>query len=119
MTQHGPRDVERLTSFPNVVHAKQPRTEQEREELRRELKRLQEEELTIRLTDEAVGFLVEKGYDEKFGARPLKRAIQRYLEDPLSGKILMAEFSAGDEIEVGASPDGEGLTLQAGSTTKT
>jgi len=82
-------------------------------------KRLQEEELKIRLTDEAVSFLVEKGYDEKFGARPLKRAIQRYLEDPLSEKILTAEFSAGDEIEVGASPDGEGLTLQAGSTTKT
>ncbi len=82
-------------------------------------KRLEEEELSIRLTDEAVLFLVEKGYDEKFGARPLKRAIQRYLEDPLSEKILTAEFSAGDEIEVGASPGGDGLTLQAGSTTKT
>jgi ATP-dependent Clp protease ATP-binding subunit ClpC len=82
-------------------------------------KRLEEEELSIRLTDEAVGFLANKGYDEKFGARPLRRAIQRYLEDPLSEKILTAEFSAGDEIEVGASPDGEGLTLQAGSTTKT
>ncbi len=82
-------------------------------------RRLEEEDLTIRLTDEAVGFLVEKGYDEKFGARPLKRAIQRYLEDPLSEKILTTEFSTGDEIEVSANPDGEGLTLQAGSTTKT
>jgi ATP-dependent Clp protease ATP-binding subunit ClpC len=82
-------------------------------------RRLEEEELAIRLTDEAINFLVEKGYDEKFGARPLKRAIQRYLEDPLSEKILTAEFSAGDEIEVSANPDGDGLTLQAGSTTKT
>jgi ATP-dependent Clp protease ATP-binding subunit ClpC len=82
-------------------------------------KRLEEEEMTIRLTDEAVAFLVEKGYDEKFGARPLKRAIQRYLEDPLSEKILVSEFSAGDEIEVGANPEGDGLTLHAGSTTKT
>jgi ATP-dependent Clp protease ATP-binding subunit ClpC len=82
-------------------------------------KRLQEEEMTIRLTDEAVAFLVDKGYDEKFGARPLKRAIQRYLEDPLSEKILVSEFSSGDEIEVGASPEGDGLTLHAGSTTKT
>ncbi|HKJ01933.1 MAG TPA: ATP-dependent Clp protease ATP-binding subunit [Longimicrobiales bacterium] len=82
-------------------------------------KRLEEEELAIRLTDEAIAFLVDKGYDEKFGARPLKRAIQRYLEDPLSEKILTAEFSAGDEIEVSANPDGDGLTLQAGSTTKT
>jgi ATP-dependent Clp protease ATP-binding subunit ClpC len=82
-------------------------------------KRLQEEDLAIRLTDEAIAFLVEKGYDEKFGARPLKRAIQRYLEDPLSEKILTAEFTAGDEIEVSANPEGDGLTLQAGSTTKT
>jgi len=82
-------------------------------------KRLEEEEMTIRLTDEAVAFLVEKGFDEKFGARPLKRAIQRYLEDPLSEKILVSEFSAGDEIEVGANPEGDGLTLHAGSTTKT
>ena len=82
-------------------------------------KRLEEEDLVIRLTDEAIAFLVDKGYDEKFGARPLKRAIQRYLEDPLSEKILTAEFSSGDEIEVTPNPDGDGLTLQAGSTTKT
>jgi ATP-dependent Clp protease ATP-binding subunit ClpC len=81
--------------------------------------RLEEEEITLRLTDEAVRFLVEKGYDEKFGARPLRRAIQRYLEDPLSEKILVADFSAGDEIEVAVDPEGDGLTLQAGSKTKT
>ncbi len=81
--------------------------------------RLEEEELTLRLNDEAVAFLVDKGYDEKFGARPLKRAIQRYLEDPLSERILAAEFSAGDEIEAGADPDGDGLILRVGSTTKT
>jgi ATP-dependent Clp protease ATP-binding subunit ClpC len=82
-------------------------------------KRLAEEEMTINLSEAAVELLVEKGYDEKFGARPLKRAIQRYLEDPLSEKILVAEFNPGDEIEVDADPDGEGLTLRAGSTTKT
>jgi ATP-dependent Clp protease ATP-binding subunit ClpC len=82
-------------------------------------KRLEQEELSLRLTDEAIKFLVEKGFDERFGARPLKRAIQRFLEDPLSEKILVAEFAPGDEIEVGLDPDGRGLTLQAGSTTKT
>jgi ATP-dependent Clp protease ATP-binding subunit ClpA len=82
-------------------------------------KRLAEEEMTLRLTDGAVEFLVDRGYDEKFGARPLKRAIQRFLEDPLSEKILMAEFSPGDEIEVGVTEDGTGLSLRAGSTTKT
>ncbi|UCC26894.1 MAG: ATP-dependent Clp protease ATP-binding subunit [Gemmatimonadales bacterium] len=79
--------------------------------------RLKEESMTLRLTEAAVEFLVEKGYDEKFGARPLKRAIQRYLEDPLSEKILVADFSAGDEIEVDLGEDGEGLKLRAGSTT--
>ena len=81
--------------------------------------RLEEEEMTLVLSEAAVQFLVEEGYDQKFGARPLKRAIQRYLEDPLSEKILLAEFNAGDEIEVDAADDGEGLTLRAGSTTKT
>jgi ATP-dependent Clp protease ATP-binding subunit ClpC len=66
-------------------------------------KRLAEEELTIRLTEEATDFLVTHGHDEHFGARPLKRAIQRYIEDPLSEKILTAEFSRGDEIVVDVS----------------
>jgi ATP-dependent Clp protease ATP-binding subunit ClpC len=81
--------------------------------------RLTEEELSLRLTDGAVEFLVEKGYDEKFGARPLRRAIQRYLEDPLSEKILLAEFSAGDEIGVDVDGGGEELSLGAASPTKT
>ncbi len=81
--------------------------------------RLAEEELTLSLTDEAVKFLVDRGYDEKFGARPLRRAIQRYLEDPLSEKILVSEFSAGDEIEVDVAPDGEGLEFRVPSSTTT
>src|SRR5688572_6710618 len=68
-------------------------------------KRLGEEELTLRLTDGAADFLVEHAHDENFGARPLKRAIQRYIEDPLSEKILLGEFSKGDEIEVDVSAD--------------
>jgi ATP-dependent Clp protease ATP-binding subunit ClpC len=68
-------------------------------------KRLTEEELTLRLTDGASDFLVGHGYDEHFGARPLKRAIQRFIEDPLSEKILVGEFSKGDDIEVDVSAD--------------
>jgi ATP-dependent Clp protease ATP-binding subunit ClpC len=82
-------------------------------------RRLEEEELSLRLTDEAVAFLVDKGYDQKFGARPLKRAIQRYLEDPLSEKILVAAFSAGDEVDVDVDEDGEALIMNAASPTKT
>ncbi len=82
-------------------------------------KRLEEEELTLKITDDALAFLVEKGYDQKFGARPLRRAIQRYLEDPLSEKILVAQFGAGAEIEVDLAPDRDRLTLREASATKT
>jgi ATP-dependent Clp protease ATP-binding subunit ClpC len=81
--------------------------------------RLAEEELSIRLTDPAITFLVDKGYDEKFGARPLRRAIQRYLEDPLSEKILVSEFAAGEEIEVDVTEEGDGLKFRVPSSSKT
>src|SRR5437867_3546699 len=68
--------------------------------LREVQKRLGEEELTLRSTPAGTDFLVDRGYDEHFGARPLKRAIQKYVEDPLSEKILVGEFARGDEIEV-------------------
>jgi ATP-dependent Clp protease ATP-binding subunit ClpC len=80
-------------------------------------KRLGDEELTLKLTDAASAFLVKHGYDEKFGARPLKRAIQKYIEDPLSEKILLAEFAKGDEIEVDLAADGEKLEFRVLSAT--
>jgi len=67
----------------------------------------------VRLTPVAVDFLVEKGYDEKYGARPLKRAIQRYIEDPLSEKILVGDINRGDEIEVDVAPEGDRLVFRA------
>jgi ATP-dependent Clp protease ATP-binding subunit ClpC len=75
-------------------------------------KRLAEEELTLTLTDAATDFLVKHGYDESYGARPLKRAIQRFIEDPLSEKILLGEFARGDEIEVDLAPDKEKLDFR-------
>jgi ATP-dependent Clp protease ATP-binding subunit ClpC len=81
-------------------------------------KRLGEEELTLRLTQGATDFLVEHGYDEHFGARPLKRAIQKYVEDPLSEKILVGDFAKGDEIEVDVAPDKERLAFRALSGSK-
>ena len=75
-------------------------------------KRLGDEEITLKLTDAGSAFLVKHGYDERFGARPLKRAIQKYIEDPLSEKILLAEFSKGDEIEMDLAPDGEKLEFR-------
>ena len=79
--------------------------------------RLSEEELVMRLSDAALDFLVKHGYDEAYGARPLKRAIQRYIEDPLSEKILLAEFSRGDEIEVDVSADGTRLDFRVPAST--
>jgi ATP-dependent Clp protease ATP-binding subunit ClpC len=73
----------------------------------------------IRLTPAATEFLVTHGYDQNYGARPLKRAIQKYIEDPLSEKILTGDFGRGDEIEVDVAPDGERLAFRALTGSKT
>ena len=83
----------------------------------REVQRRVGEE-TLRLTPAATDFLVEHGYDQNYGARPLKRAIQKYIEDPLSEKLLLGEFTKTDEIEVDVAPDGERLAFRALSGTK-
>ncbi len=67
----------------------------------------------VRLTPAAIEFLVEHGYDQSYGARPLKRTIQRYIEDPLSEKILLGEFGGGEEVEVDVHPDGDRLSFSA------
>jgi ATP-dependent Clp protease ATP-binding subunit ClpC len=77
--------------------------------------RLEEESLRLQLTDAALEFLVDRGYDEKFGARPLRRAIQRFIEDPLSEKILMSEFPRNEEIEVDVAQDGQTLEFRVPS----
>ncbi|MBN2048241.1 MAG: ATP-dependent chaperone ClpB [Anaerolineaceae bacterium] len=64
------------------------------------------------LTDDAKEFLVEMGYDPNFGARPLKRAIQRYLQDPLAMALLSGDFLPGDTIEVSRNPAGDGLAFE-------
>ena len=72
----------------------------------------------VRLTPAATEFLVKHGYDQTYGARPLKRAIQRFIEDPLSEKILNGDFVRGEEIEADVSADGEKLTFRALSGTR-
>jgi ATP-dependent Clp protease ATP-binding subunit ClpB len=63
-------------------------------------KRLAERKFSISLTDGAKNFLIDVGYDPAFGARPLKRAIQRYVQDQLAMHILEGKFSEGDKIMV-------------------
>ncbi len=79
-------------------------------------KRIGEE--IIRLTPAATDFLADHGYDQSYGARPLKRAIQKYIEDPLSEKILLGEFTRNDEIEVDVAPEGDRLAFRALSGSK-
>ena len=66
----------------------------------------------------ALAEIAKVGFDPVFGARPLKRAIQKYIEDPLSEKILLGEFTRTEEIEVDVAPEGDRLAFRAltGST---
>ena len=65
-------------------------------------KRLAARNMSLELSDKVKEILAEKGYDPVFGARPLKRAIQKYMQDPLSLKILQDDFGQGDKIKVEA-----------------
>ena len=62
--------------------------------------RLKDKAITIELSPESIDFLIEKGFDPVFGARPLKRTIQRYLEDPLSEALIAGTFKDGSKIAV-------------------
>jgi ATP-dependent Clp protease ATP-binding subunit ClpC len=74
-------------------------------------RQLQSQALELMLTDAAKELLARRGYDPQLGARPLRRAIQRLLEDPLSEKVLFHEFPAGATILVDVDEEGSGLTF--------
>ena len=75
--------------------------------LLRELKKRAKDNLGIRLSygKTLVNYIFKKGYDRKYGARPLKRAIQTYVEDPLSDEILKGRFSEGDTVRISVKND--------------
>ncbi len=75
-------------------------------------KRIGELGYDLKLTDEAKDFLVEKGYDEKFGARPLKRAIQKFIEDPMAEEIINQGIEDGDKITIGINKDKTELAIK-------
>jgi len=64
--------------------------------------RLAERKLTLELTDAAKDVLAEAGWDPTYGARPLKRALQRLVENPLAQRLLEGEFAEGDTIRIDA-----------------
>jgi len=67
----------------------------------------------IKITDAAKDYIVEKGYDANYGARPLKRAIQKYLEDPMAEEIIKSNLSEGDEIEVDYNKEKDEIIVSA------
>jgi len=75
-------------------------------QLRRVEERLAARGLRLELTDDASQALAEAGWDPAYGARPLKRAIQRMLENPLALRLLEGEFAEGDTVRVDAADDG-------------
>ena len=81
------------------------------------MKRAQERGLRLQLTDEAKRFVVVKGTDEQYGARPLRRAVQQYIEDPLSELLLRGAFEEGTEVAVRPNELGDALVFEAVHTT--
>jgi ATP-dependent Clp protease ATP-binding subunit ClpC len=77
--------------------------------------RLKPRQITFRLTPEATAFLIEKGYDPAYGARPLRRAVERFLEDPMAEEILRGTIKNGDFVVVGEKD--KALTFTAGVDT--
>ncbi len=67
---------------------------------------------SIEMTKTAKDYIVEKGYDEKFGARPLKRAIQKYIEDPLAEEIVKSNLKEGDGIKITKQKTQEDLSIE-------
>ncbi|MSQ14171.1 MAG: AAA family ATPase [Dehalococcoidia bacterium] len=72
-------------------------------------KRLEEQRIAISLTDKARDWLADKGYDPVFGARPLRRAVQRFLENPLASRILAGDFKEGERAQVDVDEAGKAL----------
>ena len=82
------------------------------------LSRIKEIGYSVKITDNAKDFISERGYDKNFGARPLKRAIQKYFEDPLAEEIISSNISEGDNIKVDLKKDKTGLTIKVTKSKK-
>jgi len=82
-------------------------------------RRLAERSIKLEVNEEAEAWLAQKGYDPVYGARPLRRAIQRYVENPISTKILQGEFKEGDTIAIGLEEDNLSFAARKTARAKT
>jgi ATP-dependent Clp protease ATP-binding subunit ClpC len=80
-------------------------------ELVKLVKRIETLGYTLNLSEQAKDFIVDKGYDEKFGARPLKRALQKYIEDRLAEEIIKSNLQEGDSIQMDVNATSDDLEI--------
>ncbi len=73
---------------------------------------MRDRKLTLDVTPAARSLIAAEGYDPVYGARPLKRAIQRLMQNPLAMAVLEGEYAEGDTVRVDRSKDGAGLTFE-------
>jgi len=76
------------------------------------VKRMTDKNIALTLNQDAKEYLLEKGWDPNFGARPLKRALQKYLEDPMSEEILKGEYTVNFQVDVSRHPDEDRLKFE-------
>ena len=79
-------------------------------EISKVLQRVKAKDIKVELDDKAKEFLIEKGYDPQYGARPMRRAVEKYLEDPLAEEILRGHIKTHDTARV--TSDGKALLFQ-------
>jgi ATP-dependent Clp protease ATP-binding subunit ClpA len=80
--------------------------------------RLAERKVGLELTEKAKLWLAKEGYDPVYGARPLRRVIERQVENPLSSKLLRGELKEGDTIKVDLNKEGKELTFKTKAAAK-
>ncbi len=81
-------------------------------ELKKLYARIKDLGYSLNLSDKAKAFIADKGFDKQFGARPLKRAIQKYVEDALAEEIITSKISAGDDIFMDIEDGATELTVE-------
>ena len=87
-------------------------------ELKKLYARVEELGYKLNLSDKAKSFIADKGFDKQFGARPLKRAIQKYVEDSLAEEIITSKIKSGDIIFMDIEEGAEELTVKVKKTEK-
>jgi len=81
-------------------------------EMKSLLNRVDEIGYKLVVSDKALEFISEKGFDDKYGARPLKRAIQKYLEDPMAEEIIKTNIEEGDELHADLNKEGDNIVIK-------